>query len=288
MNNSWLDRFKGAILGAMIADKVNYYKTSSSSFNWQIMSQKIIVNLIENENIDQENWEEINSEDLNINSGELILGILPLILFFHETEYLCYQQIKPLEKLKNITQKTVDDIILFRKIINSILIANNNDNEQSKSLKDILRAAPSLQKTQRLLDNKIPLTQVKQEFRKQKNFNINSLPLSLYCYCRTPDNFRLSILQADRINAPVITPLTGALSGAYNGYSGIPINWRLGINQQQNNHPLEQKISQLLAKWTGVAQYTERTTSIQKQGIILPGMQKESKLRLISQKGGNS
>ncbi|MGB5771299.1 MAG: ADP-ribosylglycohydrolase family protein [Crocosphaera sp.] len=250
MNNSLLDRFKGALLGAIIADRINSPKTSS--FNWQMMSQKLIINLIENENISPENWQGIAPEDLNINSGELILGILPLILFFQETEYLCYEQIKQFAKINNIRQETVDNIMLFRKIINLILTADNNKDAPCQSLKDILKVSPSLQKIQTFLDNKIPLTEVQRHFRQQTILDINSLPLSLYCYCRTPDNFRLSILQASQINCSVITTLTGALSGAYNGFSGIPINWRLALTQEENHTLFLEQINQLWAKWTGV------------------------------------
>ncbi|MGK7941968.1 MAG: ADP-ribosylglycohydrolase family protein [Crocosphaera sp.] len=240
MSQSLLNRFRGSLFGPIIATRIIEKKTTE--LNWQIINKKIIINLLNTETIAPETCEAIALQDENISSGELILRILPLILFFHETEYLLSEQIKNIE----INQNIINDIMLFRQITNLILNSNN------ESLKKILTLAPFLEEIQTFLDNHTSLTDLTKKFRQKTAIDNNYLLLSLYCFYRTPDNFKLSILQASQFNHPLILGITATVSGAYNGYSGIPIPWRLTISPEKDYNQLYQQISQLWAKWAGV------------------------------------
>ncbi|MDJ0601670.1 MAG: ADP-ribosylglycohydrolase family protein [Crocosphaera sp.] len=240
MNQSLLDSFRGCLLAPILTKNIKTQTTTLS--NWEIISQKIIINLIQNETISTETCQNIASQNPSISSGEFILGILPLILFFHETETLLAEQLEKIEKNHKITT----EIILFRQIINLIL------KQEEDLLKNICNLSQSLEKLQMFLEHQTPLTEIRRQFRQQTVLDSHYLLLSLYCFTRTPDNFKLSILQASQLNHPLILPITAALSGAYNGYSNIPISWRLSIKQENNYDLWEQQIAQLWAKWVGV------------------------------------
>lgn len=244
MSQSLLNSFQGILLGPIIAKQIIGQK--QTEFNWEITNEKIIINLIENETIYLENCLTIISKDQEINSGELILKILPLILFFHETEYLLSEQLATISKHINLTEKVIQEVVLFRQIINLIL------DKQEKLLQNICNLSQSLEKVQNFLNNQIPLTEIKRQFRQKKVLDSNYLLLSLYCFARTPENFKLSILQASQFNHPVILGITAAISGAYNGYSGINIPWRLSMSLDNENNSREQQITQLWKKWVGV------------------------------------
>lgn len=91
--------------------------------------------------------------------------------------------------------------------------------------------------------------------------------IALWSVLNTPDDFRLTLLQVARLNhRPQLTcALAGALSGAYNGLSGIPLRWRSALQHQPPQHsalmalwtlPCERALlelaDQLLAAWAGV------------------------------------
>lgn len=244
MSQSLLNRFRGNLFGPIIATKIIEQKTTE--LNWKIINQKIIIDLINTEKISSKTCKSIISKDKKISSGELILRILPLILFFHETEYLLSEQLEKIARNNHINQNMIDDIMLFREIINLTL------NSNTASLTNSLTHIPLIEEIQTFLDNHTSLTELKKKFRHTTALNNNYLILSLYCFYRTPDNFKLSILQASRFNNPLILSITATLSGAYNGYSGIPIPWRLTISSEKNYNQLYQQISQLWVKWAGV------------------------------------
>ncbi|MDJ0582624.1 ADP-ribosylglycohydrolase family protein [Crocosphaera sp.] len=244
MIQSLLNSFRGILLGPVIAKQIIAQK--QTELNWEITNEKIIIDLIQKETISPETCQTIISKDEEIISGEFILKILPLILFFHETEYLLSEQLATISKHINLTEEVIQEVVLFRQIIN--LILENKEN----LLQNICNLSQSLEKVQNLLNNQTPLTEIKRQFREKKVLNSNYLLLSLYCFARTPDNFKLSILQASQFNHPLILGITAALSGGYNGYSGISIPWRLTMSLDNENNLREQQITQLWKKWVGV------------------------------------
>ena len=75
MIQSLLNSFRGILLGPVIAKRVIAQK--QPELNWEITSDKIIIDLIKNETISPENCQTIISKDEEMTSGELILKILP-------------------------------------------------------------------------------------------------------------------------------------------------------------------------------------------------------------------
>ena len=68
---------------------------------------------------------------------------------------------------------------------------------------------------------------------------------ALYCFCRSPDDFRATVLTGTNTvgDSDSIACIAGAISGAYNGLDGIPEHWRRSI---ENSVMLHQIASELL------------------------------------------
>lgn len=261
MNQSLLNSFRGSLSGLKLVDFIHPKK--QILFDSEIINQKIIIDLIKDETISKETTKTLSLifKDLYIHPGEFILGILPLILFFHETETLLHEQLEKIKVCNKITQETIEDVILFKEIINLIL------NKEKLLVNHFSAISPSLQKIETFLENQTTLTELKKQFRQKPDLDNNYLLLSLYCFCRTPDNLKLSILQASQFNHYLILGMTAVLSGAYNGYSGIPVSWRLNINLKDQENLCCQQISQLWAKWTGVDEPLKVVRPIETQVI---------------------
>ncbi|ACB52586.1 hypothetical protein cce_3238 [Crocosphaera subtropica ATCC 51142] len=259
MNQSLLNSFQGCLFSPKIANFISHQKPIL--VNWEIINQKIIRDLIQTETISRETCQGITLNESPISSGKFVLNSLPLILFFYETETLLYEQLEKIKNHNDITQKTIQDVMVFRQIICLIL------NQPQQPLINHLTISPELTQLQAFLNHQTPLTEIKKQFREKTVLDSNYLLLSLYCFCRTPDNYKLSILQASQFNHPVILGITAVLSGAYNGYFGIPVSWRLNITTTNKDDSHYQQISQLWAKWVGVDQPLKILGSIQTQVV---------------------
>ncbi|MEA5510213.1 hypothetical protein VB715_10610 [Crocosphaera sp. UHCC 0190] len=284
---SLFSRFQGSLFGNLIGETL--INRERSQFWWRIMSKKVMIKLIEKGEIMSEDWVVISPEKPSLSSGELILGILPLSLLFYDTPYQFQQQLNPLINLWDIPSETVKEIVFFNdllgKILNEKLAKNTPVNLLEITDKVPLSWESSLQKIQEFLDKGTPLTEVNRYFRQQTSPEKTVIPLSLYCFNRTPNNFRLSVLQAVQTGCLLISTLTGTLSGAYNSVLGIPVPWRLA-QQIDPDPPLSyQQIFTLWERWAGVDKVAQGETIGDKTAVSSPGvMQQRPPLMLISQK----
>ncbi len=97
-----------------------------------------------------------------------------------------------------------------------------------------------------------------------------TIALAFYCFLSTPGDFALSVLRAVRCgeHAATLASLCGGLSGAYNGWTNIPVPWRV--------HYASEPVAladQLLAAWTGVyAPLSEVPVSMPVAAVAAPGI----------------
>jgi len=72
-----------------------------------------------------------------------------------------------------------------------------------------------------------------------------ALVSALYCFLRTPDDFRSTVLAATNTDgdSDSIACIAGALSGAYNGLGAIPLSWREGVEDAPRLHELGEALA---------------------------------------------
>jgi ADP-ribosylglycohydrolase len=122
----------------------------------------------------------------------------------------------------------------------------------------------------------------------QRNPIQTAFLLAWYFFHSSPNNFSLCLRRAINtglVNSNVVV-LTGALAGAYNGMTGIPLNWRLASQNNLIYQRIEQQSQYLLASWSGMYQpnlSAISTSTFAAAGVIQP----RSCLRIISQDDSN-
>ncbi|MEM8778064.1 MAG: ADP-ribosylglycohydrolase family protein [Cyanobacteria bacterium P01_G01_bin.49] len=287
MNHSLLSRFQGSLFGSLIGPKI--IPSEGSFFTWKTLSSTLILKLLENGEISQQDCQEIAGNIQDLKPGELILGTLPLILFFHQEPSLFWQQIDPLIYHGKIVPSTVEELRCGLEILRLIFSNNFQISEQVNLINHLAKISPplnqSLNQIQSYLAEGTPLTEVIKLFRQKTIEQPTIFPLSLYCFYRTPTDFRLSMTQAAQTSNPTICALTGAFSGAYNSYSGIPRNWHLALEQDQSLSLCYQQISRLWAMWAGVGNCALIEIALENLGITSTvDQQPHLSLKLISQK----
>jgi len=121
------------------------------------------------------------------------------------------------------------------------------------------------------------------------NTKSTAIALSWYCFLTSPQDFKISVQRAASIpNVGGLTAaLTSTLSGAYNGITGIPYNWRIRMSQNLNYTLENQLVSQLFKAWLGIyaidgnqGLYNQKLDAV----ALSPMIQSRPTLKIISQK----
>lgn len=270
INNTILSRFQGSLFGSLIGTKL--ILSEPSFFLGQRLREQLLEKLLEKETISSVDWQEITPDPLSLTSSEWLIGLLPLILLFHDEPHLFWEHLDPLIAQNQLPSSIFEEIQLGFDCFRFIL----RDKGPLTELGQIIQTD---------LETERPLTEMLKICQKHSSDQFTSLRLSLYCFCRTPTHFRLSLGQAAQTQNVLICALTGALSGAYNGHIGIPRNWRLALSQEANLPRFQQQMVTLWAMWTGIDNFPPLQLSLQNVAVTsvstppqFPG------LKLISQK----
>jgi hypothetical protein len=249
-----------------------------------------------NSTLDKTNLSQVNLSQTN---EQLLLTIffatLPIILFCHENPLKLKQNITDVVLLYSDDSAILDSNLAFGYAIAKSLTGTLNPTILIPQIRDFLGDTSSntpqyLLKVHHLLSQGASLQQVKTELGKLElskvrlhkqntsNQNISSKLIAeiFYCFLATVEDFRLSILLSHKQSNPslrAISPITGALSGAYNSTVGIPIAWQTRYSQQKSaelhsNTCLQmlKLADELLAVWSGVYNIDNQASATKKTG----------------------
>ncbi len=126
--------------------------------------------------------------------------------------------------------------------------------------RDATNSSHPFEQVQRLLDEQAGLETACDRVSTNSDHDA-AIALAFYCFLSTPYDLRLALLRAAQTGpcAPLVGALTGALSGAFNSLSGIPIDWQLALDaweissEEITTQPeLLNLANCLLARWSGV------------------------------------
>lgn len=285
MSYSIYSRFRGAILGLAIGARFcnpsRHYLSPPSAFapqqqqppvnqtppqqnyssNASVIIRLVVAgmkSIIHQGRFDLEDWHHAIGKDVRSNPLNSIIATLPVALFYHENEI----------KLRETLQ---------------VIVAGQDDHYRDIALAFGYAIALSLQvHPTELISQTITFvgvqTQISQKLASVKtllehnavreiatpldNHPTSSFALALYCYLSTVSDFRLSLRRVmQKCPQPHICAITGALSGAYNGISSIPVtlrqplspaskqNWGEGMTTEEEMLKL---CDALVAVWSGV------------------------------------
>lgn len=163
------------------------------------------------------------AEQLLSSAAELSIAALPAMLLSHENP----QQIQPqIQKIAKLGQYAAGAEIGAAILGNTISLALREQLQPERlphqliTGLDLDRLAPEWVQ---------PLTQLQQAAAKLTATPVQSpVLLALEAFLATPEDFRLTLLRVaqQQIDLPMSCAIAGALSGAHNSLSGLPLTWR--------------------------------------------------------------
>jgi hypothetical protein len=256
MQHALLNRFQATLSGAVLGEAIGLQHQKNPSLKLGSVSKKSVpklqwaplTRLYTQQLIHHNRFESIDlsKQPIPQTTSEAMIALLPMALFFHEDRLKLWQNLEYAAGWEDsaIVQQEFPTVIT-----------------QIKSLSgtEETTTTQQLQRVQRLLDEQAGLETALTTLMSQEVSP--DVGLALYCFLSTPNDLRLALLRSAQTGArsSVICAITGALSGAFNSMSGIPIEWQLAIDSWET--PSQSMMTQselldlanrLLASWAGV------------------------------------
>jgi hypothetical protein len=263
----------------------------------------------------------LNQVNLSQRDEQVLLttffATLPIVLFCHENPLKLKQNITDVVRLYSDDSTILDSNLavgyaiakslrevmnpttLIPQIVDFLGDTSSNTSQQLLKVDDLLKQGANLQQASSEL-SKLEFSQAgldKQNISKQ-NVSSKIIAEAFYCFLATLEDFNLSILLSHKqsnLSPSAISPITGALSGAYNSTVGIPIAWQTRYSQQNsaklhsNTYLQMVKLAdELLAVWSGVYNIDNQTSETNKTGDFtfqinrLPLLEPDSHLHVFA------
>ncbi|WP_445631349.1 ADP-ribosylglycohydrolase family protein [Nostoc sp. DSM 114167] len=295
MRYSPISRFKGTLLGAILGGslasggKVQF----ESSLDLGKMAILGIQSLIALGRLDLDNWIErqqeesphlVVTDDISI---KIIIATLPVALFFHENPIKLRQNLLRVLKIWEDDPVIRDGTLAVGYAIALALTEKLDPLTLIPQTISFIGETPTsipkkLLRVQNLLEQGAGLSTTQAEFAKEEKLS-NTIAMAFYCFLSTLEDFRLTVLQATHnrnsqqdatlLNSQATGAITGALSGAYNGIGGIPVNWQVLLLQRNSPVWGLTSFSQVLeltdafvGVWSGVYNLTLNPKELTEEG----------------------
>lgn len=266
-----IDRFRGALLGALIGEflSLNNARELTNYIWWEELIVSSGQSLIELGRFDIEHWgtqvrkKWHNCDPSNSIVTAAVIATLPVMLFFHENTV----------KLRNNLLTTLDiwgndpevrDAVLA---VSHVVARSLNDNVCWQTLIpqtiDFVGDTPTklpqnLLQIDRLISNAASGGKIDTESNLELSA-ITAIELALYYFISSPEDFRLCMLRAHRHPCLGVGIISGILSGTYNSRSGISVNWQIGQSNLKitpssltNCSQMLELADALVTMWSGV------------------------------------
>lgn len=271
MRYSLSSRFRGTLLGAMLAEK-NSQQVSKQTAKYLMPAMH---SLIELGKFNGQHWQE------KLLAAELMpeiaptIATLPLALFYHDNELKLKQNLLSSASIwqnEPIVQESILAVgyaiaqavsakLKSAQLIPHILrfIENPQTDLSSKltQVHQLLAQGASLERTVTHLTANEPLS--------------TSIALGFYCFLSSQEDYTLAVKRAQRIQKPLASAIAGALSGAYNSATSIPSSWQIAA-LARNPHSTEKEVLQLsdwlVAVWSGVYDYEVHPAELVTKTVI--------------------
>ena len=278
MRYSPISRFRGSLLGALLGENLATGGIQShSSLDLGRMAVLGTESLIALGRLDLNDWiarqqqESLHLAPTDDISIKIILATLPVALFFHENPIKLRQNLLHVLKIWEDDPVVRDGTLAVGYAIALALTEKLNPLNLIPQTISFLGETPTsipkkLLTVQNLLEQGAGLSRAQAEFAKEEKFS-NTIAMAFYCFLSTLEDFRLAVLRATHNGNFKVQhatgAITGALSGAYNGTGGIPVNWQVLLLQRNSPTWGLTSFSQMLklidafvAVWSGVYDIT--------------------------------
>jgi ADP-ribosylglycohydrolase len=233
--------------------------------------------------------------DQDLEAG-LAIATLPFALFYHEDLHLLRQQIHLIVAQKTVVQAHPPEAELGATVVHcAIALAVQNRLQPSQLIPQLLAdlqlsqfhpaLAEQLTQVQKSLVGQTAETLTDEILLPFHLRQLSPIPLAFFAFLSTPENFRLSLLRAAQLSSAAAhactLTLTGALSGAYNGKSVLPPDWRTALRSTpENRSPLSrlwdvesedellQYAKSLFSLWSGMYHSTQYFSNLSRLTVV--------------------
>ena len=275
MNISLLNRFQGCLYGSFLSPQI---QDSDAIAARDSILTEIINTLGHSGNIALEKWQNL----AQTNPREFPVALIPLALFRHDYLTGFQDELGILSENQLISPDDALALFAWGHLLSSIV----REKFPSKNKVEVCLASLQAFTQGTVLEEYLigikhaiqegySLERVVQTLG-SSDFS-SAIALSLYFFLDTPEQFDLSIKRAALINYPLLLPFTGALSGAYHGFTGIPLAWRL----TRTEPAFSSQIPQFWSQWSGVLSENTLSCSIAIASPLV--IQRRPNVPLISQ-----
>lgn len=297
MQYSLLSRFQGALLGSFLGEALVSHSLASVKLSvWSEIGIDLMESAIASGTLSPNDWERIYNPYQRVlisksafNSGAIATAVLPVLLLFHENPNALREQLQYLGELIELSNETKEDVLIWGY---AIALALREKLDADDAIAQILSRYPNgqspliqqLKQVRVFLQQGIPLKQAVAQITRTDKSQQSTMALAFYCADNWED-FRLCLMRAMHSGkqASLVTALSGALVGAYNSFSAIPIQWRVAISQNSTGQQLLQQATQMVAIWSGVYEI-EKADFLSYEAVSSPQViQPRSSLKIISQ-----
>lgn len=252
MSYSLLDRFRGAWLGAVIGQQNHDNNPFLERQSWFECSIKEIVSIIQEPKSDD--FRDRGDVRGNYRASTIALWLLPVILYHHDdwfglANFLCRRK-EPqfIEEIDNILVWCYTIRLALRGELFSPGLSRRailgTQVKQKASIEWI-------EKVEMFCLQGFDSTQLIAQLWSMKN---REIPLALFCFSNNPHDFWLTTQQALSLEgqAANVTALSATLSGAYNGITSIPVNWRISHQRDRFYEEIMVKTEEMIEEWVGI------------------------------------
>lgn len=289
MRYSPISRFKGTLLGALLGGSLPLGGKVQFESYLDLGRTAVlgIQSLIALGRLDLDDWIErqqeesphlVATDDISI---KIIIATLPVALFFHENPIKLRQNLLRVLKIWEDDPVVRDGTLAVGYAISLALTEKLDPLTLIPQTISFIGETPTsipkkLLRVQNLLEQGAGLSTVQAEFAKEEKLS-NTIAMAFYCFLSTLEDFRLTVLQAKVQDATLLSSqatgaIAGALSGAYNGTGGIPVNWQVLLLQRNSPVWGLTSFSQMLeltdafvGVWSGVYNLTLNSKELTKE-----------------------
>ncbi|WP_353932134.1 ADP-ribosylglycohydrolase family protein [Okeanomitos corallinicola TIOX110] len=286
MRYSLVNRVRGTFLGSLLGERLATQDFCDLE-EIAVLGSKSLIRL---GRLDIDDWlhfyqeVSVNSETGDIAKLKIVLATLPLVVFFHENTHKLKHNLLEVLQIWD-TEPVVKDVALvlgyaIAKSLTETLNPVKLISQIVSFLGETTTAIPQkLLKVKILIEEGAGLEQAQTEFSAPELSN--NLALALYCFLSSLEDFRLTVIRSQQnlgkpdsgyFHSQITGVLAGALSGAYNGTAGIPVNWQMVLSGadspvwgQNISAQILKLANDIVAVWSGGYNITPHTHGLTKE-----------------------
>jgi ADP-ribosylglycohydrolase len=266
MRYSLVNRFRGALLGTFVSEKevlggTNYSKAGGINYSKAVIGG--CESLVRLGRLDADSWLDLKPDafarkpEIINQQLKCILATLPVALFFHENTIKLRQNLLDVVQIWDDEPILRDVALVFGYAIALSLEERFTPSSLIPQLVTFLGETSTelpqkLLKVQELSQQRASLEHVKSELIRENQLS-EMIAIALYCLITSLEDFPISVLRSSQNIklSPTTSIITGALSGAYNSISGIPVSWQVD-RKTTDFREIIALSDQLFAVWSGI------------------------------------